>query len=103
MESLNIIRGFNINVDYAKLGLKITAFIGFIINPRLYKDITEKLLLIKELTDLHHTTGKYHLFAKIICPDTEQLRVILQEKINLIEGIEKTETMISLGRILSKD
>ncbi len=99
LENLNIIKGFNLNVDFAKLGLKLTAFIGFIIDPKAYKSIASKLLQIKEVVDFHYTTGKYHLFAKIICRDTDQLREILQEKINIIEGIEKTETTISLGEV----
>jgi Lrp/AsnC family transcriptional regulator for asnA, asnC and gidA len=99
LETLNIIRGFSLKVDFAKLGMKLTAYIGFIINPNLHKKITSELLKIEEIIDLHHTTGKYHLFAKVICRDTDQLRELLQDKLNTIEGIEKTETMISLGEI----
>ncbi len=100
LETLNIIQGFNLKVNFAKLGMKLTAFIGFTINPKLHKEITSELLKIQEITDLHHTTGNFHMLAKIICKDSEQLREILQDKFTAIAGIEKTETMISLQEIL---
>jgi Lrp/AsnC family transcriptional regulator for asnA, asnC and gidA len=102
MEALKIIHGYNLKVDFAKLGLKLTAFIGFIINPKLHKDIAAELLKIEEIVDLHHTTGNFHMLAKIICKDSEQLREILQDKFTSIQGIEKTETMLSLEEVLHK-
>ena len=100
LESLNIIRGFNIRVDFAKIGMKLTAFIGLTINPKLHKEITTELLKIEEITDLHHTTGNFHMIAKIICKDSDQLRDILQNKFTSIPGIEKSETMISLEEVI---
>jgi len=100
LETLNIIQGFNLKVDFAKLGLKLTAFIGLTINPKLHKKIAAELIKIKEITDLHHTTGNFHMIAKIICKDSNQLREILQDKLTAIAGIEKTETMISLEEVL---
>jgi Lrp/AsnC family transcriptional regulator for asnA, asnC and gidA len=100
MEALNIIRGYNLRVDFAKLGMKLTAFIGFIIDPKLHKKIAADLLKIEEIVDLHHTTGNFHMLAKLICRDSEHLREILQDKFTAIAGIEKTETMISLEEVL---
>lgn len=100
LEALNIIKGYNLRVDFTKLGIKLTAFIGFIINPKLHKKIASELLKIQEIVDLHHTTGNFHMLAKIICKDSDQLKEILQDKITAIEGIEKTETMLSLEEII---
>ena len=46
-------------------------------------------------------SGLYNMFAKIICKNTEELKSILIDKINTIEGVEKTETNISLEKIIS--
>ncbi|MGD0711149.1 MAG: Lrp/AsnC family transcriptional regulator [Bacteroidales bacterium] len=100
LEALNIIKGYNLKVDFAKLGMSITAFIGFTINPKLHKEITAELLKIEEIVDLHHTTGNFHMLAKLICKDSEKLKEILQNNFTAIAGIEKTETMISLEEIL---
>jgi len=80
--------------------MKLTAFIGFTINPKLHKKIASELLKIPEITDLHHTTGNFHMLAKLICKDSDQLREILQDKLTEIAGIEKTETMISLEEVI---
>jgi Lrp/AsnC family transcriptional regulator for asnA, asnC and gidA len=57
---------------------------------------------INEVTELHYTTGKYSLFAKIVCRDTEHLRMILNDKIQPIKGVERTETFISLEESIKK-
>jgi Lrp/AsnC family transcriptional regulator, regulator for asnA, asnC and gidA len=100
LETLNVIQGFRLKVDYSKLGLKLVAFVGLIINSKLHKKITSDLLKIQEIVDLHHTTGNFHILAKLICRDTDQLKDILQNRITTIDGIEKTETMISLEEIV---
>ena len=102
LETLNIIQGYNLKVNFAKLGFKLTAFIGLTINPQLHKNIVAELLKIQEITDLHHTTGNFHMIAKIICKDSDQLREILQDKFTAIVGIEKSETMISLEEVMHK-
>ena len=101
LEALNIIRGFTLDVDMSKLGLDLVAFIGFTIDGKSYKKIIEKLKNIKEIVELSHTTGNYHMFAKVICKDTKHLKNVLLNKINAIDGIKKTETSISLEKILS--
>lgn len=102
LESLKIIKRFTLNVDYYELGYTVSAFIGLIIDGKKHKEVLEELLKIKEIVELHHTTGKYHMFAKITCKDPKNLREILINKVNKIEGIEKTETTISLSELASR-
>ncbi len=102
LEALNVIRGFNIDIDFEVLGYSLLVFIGLIINGKKHENVVSELEKIEELVELHHTTGKYHMFAKLLCKNTKQLRKILINQINSIDGIEKTETTISLARIISK-
>ncbi|MBI4648386.1 MAG: Lrp/AsnC ligand binding domain-containing protein [Bacteroidia bacterium] len=102
MESLNIIKGFTLDANYYRLGFTITAFIGLIINGKLYEKVAEGLEKIEEIVELHHTTGKYHMFAKVVCEDPHALRGVLINKINNIEGVEKTETTISLSEVFDR-
>jgi Lrp/AsnC family transcriptional regulator for asnA, asnC and gidA len=46
--------------------------------------------------EMHYTTGTYSMFAKVICRDTLHLREVLNEKIQIIKGVQRTETFISL-------
>ena len=101
LEELQVIRNYTMDIDFLKLNLNLTAFIGLIINTKAHDTIVKQLKEIPNITELHHTTGGYHMLAKIVCKSTTQLREILINKINSIEGIEKTETTISLAEIIS--
>lgn len=92
-----IVKKAFLNVDYAKLGYDITAFLGiYLEKSSMYATVVDALYKIPEVVNAHYTTGNYSIFTKIICRDTEHLRRVLYEKIQEIEGIQRTETFISL-------
>ena len=94
---LGIVKKAFLNVDYAKLGYDICAFLGvYLEKSSMYSSVVGALYKIPEVVNAHYTTGNYSIFAKIICRDTEHLRRVLYEKIQNIEGIQRTETFISL-------
>ena len=97
MEDLGIVTGSSLRVDFSKLGYDVTAFLGiYLKKSSLYDEVAEALETIPEVLSVHYTTGAYSIFAKIICKDTKHLREVLHDKIQEIEGIERTETFISL-------
>lgn len=97
LEKLGVIKKQQLMVDYQKLGYDITAFLGiFLDKSSMYESVCERLSEIPELTGLHYTTGNYSMFAKIVCKDTNHLREVLTHKIQAIDGIQRTETLISL-------
>jgi Lrp/AsnC family transcriptional regulator for asnA, asnC and gidA len=97
MEEMGIIQGNTLIIDYARLGFDVTAFIGiFLSKSALYDDVVEELKKIPEIINIHYTTGNYSMFAKIYCRDTRHLKDLLHDKIQRIEGIVRTDTMISL-------
>lgn len=97
MEEMGIIQGNTLIIDYARLGFDVTAFIGiFLSKSALYDDVVEELKMIPEIINIHYTTGNYSMFAKIHCRDTRHLKDLLHDKIQRIEGIVRTDTMISL-------
>lgn len=92
-----IVKKAFLNVDYAKLGYDITAFLGiYLEKSSMYSQVIDALYRIPEVVNAHYTTGNYSIFIQIICRDTEHLRQVLYEKIQEIEGIQRTETFISL-------
>lgn len=97
MQDLGIIKGSNLIVDAQKVGYDVTAYLGIYLEKgSTYKDAVEHLRNIKEIVELHYTTGAWSMFAKIICRDTNHLRLVLNEQIQAISGISRTETFISL-------
>lgn len=96
LEQMGIVKSASLDVDYTKLGYDICAFLGIYLDKSsLYTNVSKDLKSIPEVVSAHYTTGLYNIFAKIICQDTDHLRTVLN-KIQRIEGIQRTETFISL-------
>jgi Lrp/AsnC family transcriptional regulator, regulator for asnA, asnC and gidA len=103
MEDMGIIKGSNLIIDAQKIGYDVCAFLGiFLEKGSIYKDAVEQLKKVKEIVELHYTTGAYSMFAKIICRDTNHLRSVLNDSIQAIEGIQRTETFISLEESIKR-
>jgi Lrp/AsnC family transcriptional regulator for asnA, asnC and gidA len=103
MIDAGIVEKTTLRINYAKLGFDITAFIGiYLEKSALYEQVLEKLKQIPEITSIHYTTGNYSMFVKIYCRDTNHLKEVLHDKMQQVEGIERTETMISLEESLDR-
>jgi|SRR6478735_4025233 Lrp/AsnC family transcriptional regulator, regulator for asnA, asnC and gidA len=103
LEQAGVVEKTTLKINYSKLGYDITAFIGiYLQKSALYEQVLEKLKGIPEITNIHYTTGNYSMFVKIHCKDTNHLKEVLHEKMQMVEGIERTETMISLEESLDR-
>ena len=58
---------------------------------------------IKEVVELHLTTGDYSVLAKVICKNISDLQDILLNKINVISGIQRIDTIISLNQPIDRN
>ena len=103
MIDLGLITGSKLSVDYSRLGFDICAFLGiYLKESSMYDGVSKALKKIPEVVEAHYTTGVYSIFVKVICRDTEHLRIILASKIQNIEGIQRTETFISLHESINR-
>jgi len=103
MEEMGIVQGTTLLLDYNKLGFDILAFMGiFLQSNSLYDKVIEELKDIPEIVTIHYTTGNYSIFVKLRCRDTSHLKDVLHDKIQIINGIERTDTFISLEESLSR-
>ncbi|HWL00135.1 MAG TPA: Lrp/AsnC ligand binding domain-containing protein [Parapedobacter sp.] len=103
MEELGIIRGSNLIINPQKIGFDITAFLGIYLEKgSQYNHAVEQLKQVKEVVELHYCTGTYSMFAKIVCRDTTHLRKVLNEDIQAVKGIQRTETIISLEESIKR-
>ncbi len=104
MESLGVVKGSQLLINYPSLGWDITAFLGIYLDKSsLYSDVAKDLQSIPEVVNIHYTTGSYSIFAKIICRDTDHLKEVLNDKIQKVSGIQRTETFISLEESLIRN
>lgn len=103
MEEAGIIRPPQLQINFSGLGWDITAFIGvFLTKSDVYFKVIRELQKIPEVLSCHYTTGTYSLFLKVQCKDTKHLRDVLSERIQKIDGISRTETLVSLEESFSR-
>ena len=103
LNEMGIVKNSNLQVDYEALGYDISAFLGIYLDKSsLYDDVSSQLKAIPEIVSAHYTTGQYSIFAKIVCRDTNHLRDVLHDKIQKIQGIQRTETFISLQESINR-
>lgn len=103
LEEAGIVEGTTLKINYGKLGYDVTVFVGiYLEKSALYDSVMAKLKAIPEITNIHYTTGNYSMFVKMHCKDTNHLKIVLHDKIQQVDGIERTETMISLEESLDR-
>ncbi len=104
MEDLGIIKGTKLIIDNSKLGYDVCCFIGIFLDKAIsYKGVLEKLKTINEIVELHYTTGDYSLFAKVICKSIADLQELLMNSIQIIDGVQRTSTFISLSQPIDRN
>jgi Lrp/AsnC family transcriptional regulator for asnA, asnC and gidA len=85
-------------IDEKKIGYNLGSFTGITLeNDYSSEKVIEELRKIPEVTECHFIAGGYTLFLRIYAKDSDHLRQILYDKIDKIEGVTKTESMIDLG------
>ena len=103
MESVGVIKSTSISVNYEKLGFGFIAYVGLYTKRSLSSpDIIELLREVPEVTVAHLATGKYGIFCKIRCRDASHAKDVIF-RINDIEGVENTESMISLEESINSN
>lgn len=96
MEEAGIIIGSSLSLDYGKLGYSFIAYVGVFLNKTSQTTfVLERIAQIPFVTVAHVTTGKFNIFCKIRARDTNHAKNIIF-LLDDIEGVYRTETMISL-------
>lgn len=101
MEEAGIIKGSSLTLDYKKLGYAFIAYVGvFLQKTSQTKFVLERINEIPYVTVAHITTGKFNVFCKIRAKNTEHAKDVIF-MIDDIDGVYRTETMISLEESLN--
>jgi Lrp/AsnC family transcriptional regulator for asnA, asnC and gidA len=104
MEELGIIKGTKLIVDNSKLGYDICCFIGISLDKTSsYTNVIEEMKNINEIMELHYTTGEYSILIKVLCKNISHLRDLLMNKIQCMNGIQSTNTFISLLKPIDRN
>lgn len=104
MEDMGIIKGSRIMLNLPKLGYDVCCFVGIYVDKTSsFNSVFDQMSTIKEVTELHLTTGNYSMFAKIVCTNILDLQDVLLNKINNIDGIQRTDTFVSLSQPIDRN
>lgn len=94
---MDVITGSGYHVSPKSLGYKTCTYVGIKLEKgSMYARVVEELKLIPEIVECHYTTGPYSMLVKLYARDNEQLMDLLNRKIQGIQGVDSTETLISL-------
>lgn len=97
MRQAGIIKGTRVEIDPKRLGYDVCCFIGIILkSARDYPAALAKLEALDEVVEAWYTTGHYSIFIKVMCRSIDALQLVLINKIQTIDEIQSTETLISL-------
>lgn len=103
LEAAKLIEGSKLMVNPKALGYNSLAFIGIYLDTASkYKNAIKRLKEIPEVVESHYTTGNYAILVKIWCKNNDHLLRLLNDKIQAIPGISRTETFLSLEQQIDR-
>ncbi|MGM0428856.1 MAG: transcriptional regulator AsnC [Pseudomonadota bacterium] len=104
MKRAGIIEGTRLQVNAKRLGYDVCCFIGITLKSAGdYPAAIEKLEKLEEVIEAYYTTGQYNVFIKIMTPSINELQHTLINRIQAIDEIQSTETLISLQQPINRD
>ncbi len=103
LEKSGLIQGSQITINPKRLGYTTLAFVGIYLDKAMSNpSAVAQLKKINEVLECHYTTGDWSVLVKILCKDNEHLMNLLNNQIQKIEGISRTETFISLDQQIAR-
>ena len=103
LESSGLISGSHLIINSKLLGYTTMAFIGIYLDkPSENPEAVKRLNKIPEVIECHYTTGNWSILVKILSKNNEHLMSLLNNNIQKIPGISRTETFISLEQQISR-
>jgi Lrp/AsnC family transcriptional regulator, regulator for asnA, asnC and gidA len=104
MKKIGVLKGAGIILDERKLGYEWGAFTGLMLKEDSdSKAIIEELKKIPEVTECYYITGQYTLYIRIVAKNSEHMRSVLYDRIDHIEGILKTESLVDFGAAFKRN
>lgn len=100
LQKEGIIKGSEFIINAEQLGYNTCAFMGIYLDKTRYKkSVAEALQKIPEITECHFITGPYVILVKIQAKTNKDIKRIIDQYVQEIDGIARTETFISLEEI----
>jgi Lrp/AsnC family transcriptional regulator, regulator for asnA, asnC and gidA len=79
-----------------RMGFKNMAMIGIRADGSKLLDVAEKIARLDEVIYLVISSGRFDLFAEVVCRDHEDLLRFITEKLSTIDGVRESESFLHL-------
>ncbi len=100
---MKVITGSGYTVNPKVLGYNTCTYVGVRLEKgSMYRDVVKELESIKEVVECHFTTGPYSMLVKVYAQDNQHLMELLNDRIQHIQGVTETETLISLEQSMNR-
>ncbi len=97
LQNIGVVSGSEFIVNPGKLGYNTCAYMGVYLDKvKYHREVVDQLKEIPEIVECHYTTGQYAIFIKIQTKNNKHLKRLIDNELQEIEGIARTETFISL-------
>lgn len=101
---LGVIVGSGYHVNPSSLGYNTCTYVGIRLEKgSMYKAVVKELKHINEVVECHFTTGPYTMLVKLYARDNAHLMELLNDRLQEIDGVVSTETLISLNQSIKKE
>jgi len=95
--NMGVVTGSEFIVNPQKLGYNTCAYMGiYLEKTKFHRQVVAAMREIPEIVECHYTTGQYAIFIKIQTKTNKHLKKLIDEELQAIEGIARTETFMSL-------
>lgn len=91
-----IIRRFTVEVDEAQLGYTVSAYVGVSSDSKKRDAVLEGLRGLAEVREVAEVTGRFDFIVLVKARGLEELHSVISQKIGMLDGVEHTETFISM-------
>jgi len=79
-----------------RMGYKTMAMIGIRVEGSKLLDVADKISKLDEVIYLVISSGRFDIFAEVVCRDHEDLLRFITEKLSTIDGVRESESFIHL-------
>lgn len=95
--NMGVVTGSEFIVNPQKLGYNTCAYMGiYLEKTKFHRQVVAAMREIPEIVECHYTTGQYAIFIKIQTKTNKHLKKLIDEELQAIDGIARTETFMSL-------
>ena len=68
----------------------------------MYREVVKEFFMIPEVLVCHFSSGRYSLLIMVYAQDNQHLMELLNDRIQHIQGVTETETLISLEQSMNR-